>query len=130
MDRLEKYKKKYTATEVGKSYHAVKDLAVEKERIAFPEQVEIELKVKSIINGCPVLYISQYIIFGKEINKLKKKHDGVALFNELRILDEKWHRRGLNGSLLSEIKDFYVPNYLAATLCRFDVGRFDVNTFG
>ncbi|MBA7624935.1 hypothetical protein ES703_32355 [subsurface metagenome] len=65
-----------------------------------------------------------------EIYSKQNKFKGQTLFNELRILDEKWHRRGLNGSLLAEIKDFYVPVYLGPLVCRFDVGRFDVNTFG
>ncbi|MBA7658700.1 hypothetical protein ES703_66659 [subsurface metagenome] len=69
-----------------------------------------------------------------EIYSKQKKFKAQTLLNELKILDDKWERRGLNETLLNNIKRFYVPTYPPLppppVVCRFDVGRFDVNAFG
>ncbi|GAI07049.1 unnamed protein product [marine sediment metagenome] len=88
------------------------------------------MQVKQIINGVPTFYEHFYMAFAKEIYSKQKKFKGQTLLNELTILDNKWAMRGLDGGLLSQIKNFYVPPYPVIEVCRFDVGRFDVDVFG
>ena len=128
--RIEKYKKKISGDNRKRLYDAQKEQMVKLETAASRDFEKIELQVKQIINGVPTFYEHFYMAFAKEIYSKQKKFKSQTLLNELRILDDKWYMRGLNAKLLAEIKDFYVPAYLLSSLCRFDVGRFDVNTFG
>lgn len=130
--RIEKWAKKLSGENRKRLYDSQKNTMVRLESKAEEDLVNIEISVKSIIQGCPHLYIPYYIIFGKEIYRLKNKFKGQTLINELEILQDKWTRRGLRYYLLDEIKSFYVPSYrkLTCPVARFDLGRFNVNCFG
>jgi len=69
--------------------------------------------------------------FAMEIYSKQKKFTGLTLLNEIIILQNKWRARGLDDEMLIKIKCFYVPSYVSLTKlwARFDVGKFDVNTF-
>ena len=110
-DRIEKFAKKISGEIRKQRYDAQKDRMVKLETKASADLVNIELQVKQMAQGYPALHLPYYIIFAKEIYKKQNKFKGQTLLNELRILDDKWHRRGLSASLLAEIKDFYVPIY-------------------
>lgn len=129
-DRIAKWKKKLSGDARKQAYDAQKTIMVKKEKAATWDLVRIEQQVKRIIGNVPTYLQHFYMAFAKEIYSKQKKYKYQTLVNELRILDDKWYKRGLSASLLAEIKDFYVPIYLLPEVCRFDVGRFDVNTFG
>lgn len=128
--RIDKYAKKLSGTTRKQRYDSQKDQMVKLETAASMDFEKIELQVKSVINGVPTYLEHFYMAFAKEIYSKQRKFKGQTLLNELRILDDKWQMRGLDAGLLAEIKDFYVPVYLGPLVCRFDVGRFDANTFG
>jgi len=109
--RIEKYAKKLSGTIRGQRYDAQKDQMVKLETIASADLEKIEVQIKNMAQGYPALHLPYYIIFGKEIYSKQKKFKGQTLLNELAILDDKWHRRGLDSDLLLEIKRFYVPSY-------------------
>ena len=130
--RAVKWAQKLSGINRGRLYDAQKSQMVKLETIASVDLEKIEIQIKSMAQGYPALHLPYYIIFGKEIYKRQNKFKGQTLLNELRILDDKWERRGLDGDLLEKIKVFYVPTYrkLICIVARFDVGRFDVNCFG
>ena len=111
MSRIEKYKKKLSGDNRKRLYDAQKDTMVKLEKIASADLEKIEIQIKSMAQGYPVLYLPYYIIFAKEIYSKQKRFKGQTLLNELRILDDKWSRRGLDATLLNTIKRFYVPTY-------------------
>lgn len=95
------------------------------------EQVNLERLVKTIIGGSsPTMYFHFYMNFGKKVAQLVKKFKGQNLLRELEILDRIWLSRGLNLELLNRIKHQLVNIYPLVVVCRFDVCRFDVGTFG
>lgn len=130
LDRIKKWAAKLSGDNRKKLYDAQKEQMVKLEAEYFKDAEKIQNQVKQMIGGVSSILQHYYMDFAMEIYRLLKIHKGQTLLNELRILDDKWYRRGLNASLLAEIKDFYVPIYLGPLVCRFDVGRFDVNTFG
>jgi len=109
--RIEKYAKKISGENRKRLYDTQKDQMVRLETRASIDLAKIELQVKQMAQGYPALYLPYYIIFGKEIYKKQNKFKGQTLLNELRILDDKWDRRGLDTTLLNTIKRFYVPTY-------------------
>ena len=97
------------------------------------EQVQIENEVKTmLVSTAPLLQIVNYIIFAKQIVSLRKKYKSETLFNEMEILQDFWAGRGLNTTLMNQIKQYYVPAYVpfVCTTAKFDVGKFDVDCFG
>lgn len=127
-NRIDKYAKKISGDVVKNRIDAQKDQMVRLETVASRDFEKIEIQVKQIINGVPTFYEHFYMAFAKEIYSKQKKFKSQTLINELAILDDKWKRRGLDVGLLTKIKEFYVPIY--GPVARFDVGKFDVNTFG
>ena len=130
LDRAKKWAAKLSGDNRKQLYDSQKEQMVRLETTATKDLVRIEKEVKQMVQGQPVYLHHFYMAFAKEIYSKQNKFKEQTLLNELRILDNKWAMRGLNASLLAEIKDFYVPIYLGPLVCRFDVGRFDVNTFG
>ncbi|GAH87071.1 unnamed protein product, partial [marine sediment metagenome] len=75
---------------------------------AIKDLVKIEIQIKQMIQGQPIIYHPYYIIFGKEIYKLKKKHTSENLKKEVCILCCKWYSRGLDAECLNTISNFYL----------------------
>jgi hypothetical protein len=102
-------------------------------RNAIGEQARIETEVKTMLaNTTPLLQLVNYIIFAKQVVKLSKKYRGETLYGEMEILQNLWEGRGLDKTLMNQIKKYYVPSYpvIMIEVCKFDVGKFDVNGFG
>jgi hypothetical protein len=94
---------------------------------------EVELEV--IVNRLVGFDISrgQYMIFAKQLNKLLGKYREGTLDGEVGILQDVWKARGLQEGLLSEIKaavGYVIPTPAGPQICRFDIGKFDVDLFG
>jgi len=95
------------------------------EAAATKDLVNIEIQVKQIVQGEPIILIPYYIIFGKEIYSKQRKFKDLTLLNEIVILENKWEMRGLDPILLEEIKRFYVQPYLYITPFRLDISLLD-----
>lgn len=129
-NRITKFAKKISGEIRGKRYDAQKDEMVRLEKIASDDFEIIENQVKGIIDGEPVILHHFYMAFAKEIYSKQKRYKGQTLINELRILDDKWERRGLNPALLTAIKTFYVPSYyVPALMTCFEESCFEVSCF-
>ena len=126
--RIEKYAKKISGDNRKRLYDAQKDQMVKLETRASEDLVKIEIQIKNMAQGYPALHLPYYIIFGKEIYSKQKKFKGQTLLNELRILDDKWEMRGLDGTLLNTIKRFYVPTYPVVLHC-FEASCFEEECF-
>lgn len=111
IDRAKKWAAKLSGDNRKKLYDAQKEQMVKLETIASMNFEQIEKQVKRIVNGVPTYLEHFYMAFAKEIYSKQKKFKGQTLLNELAILDDKWHRRGLDETLLNTIKMFYVPTY-------------------
>jgi len=66
------------------------------------KQVELEEMVRKII-GADINRV-YYIIFAKELNKLKEKYSDDTLNTEADIIHRKWYARGLNNDKLNSIR--------------------------
>jgi len=124
-DRIEKYKTKLSGEIRKQRYDSQKKQMVELETAASADMEKIEVEIKSMVQDQPALYLPYYIIFAKEIYSKKKKFTGQTLINELKILDEKWNRRGLDWITLENIKNFYVPIYPEGLFFIMDVSLLD-----
>jgi len=125
--RGKKYEAKIDGSVIGGRYEATKDLAVRSQRKYFADAVELENKVKVIVDGEPSILHHFYIAYAEEIVKKKTEEEWQIAYN-------KWEARGLRAQLLNNLSVLLTgwraiipppPN-----VCLFDVGRFDVNVFG
>lgn len=123
--RIEKWKAKLSGENRKRLYDAQKEMMVRLETKASRDFEKIELFVKNLVQGQPIIYLPYYMIFAKEIYKRQKKFTGQTLLNELIILDYKWEQRGLNGHLLDQIKAFYVEAYASIIPFRLDISELD-----
>lgn len=130
--RTEKWASKLSGENRKRLYDSQKPRMVALEKIASEDFEKIEIQIKGMIKGEPVYLQHFYMAFAKQIYKLKSKFKSQTLIDELIILEEIWRGRGLNPDKLDEIKKFYVTPYtkLYELFCRFDIGKFDINTFG
>lgn len=101
--------KKYDGKVDGETYKSKIEKYREKQvrnfKEAISKQVEIEREIKELISGrVDITDIPYYIIFGKQVEKLKRKYNDEALRKELLILEDIWKTRGLNEAILDEIK--------------------------
>lgn len=123
--RIEKYAKKISGTIRKRLYDAQKEQMVKLETQASIDFEKIEIQVKGMVQDQPALHLPYYMIFAKEIYSKKKKLTGQTLINELKILDEKWNRRGLDWTTLENIKNFYVPAYPEGLVFIMDLSLLD-----
>jgi len=105
--RIERFEKKLDGTIRGALFDTQKEQMIANETQPTKDLVEIELKIKGIVDGEPTLLLPYYIIFGKEVYSKANKHKGVALYNEIMILEAKWEARGLTPELLEIIKNMW-----------------------
>lgn len=106
--RIEKFAKKLDGEVRGRLFDEQKERMVAKEKQPTEDLVAIELKVKGICDGEPLMLIYYYIIFGKEMYRISNHHTGETLINEAVILEEKWHSRGLSYIFLEKIKEIFI----------------------
>jgi len=119
MSRASKYAKKIDSEVIKNRIDSQKESMVDQQRDYFPSAVEVEVKVKDLLDGESNFKIVYYIIFAKEIQKIIKKHGGgrsligtqSTMYQELEIMQEKWLRRGLDPEKLTQVKLMLVPNY-------------------
>ena len=130
--RADKWKAKLSGDNRKRLYDSQKERMVKLETIANQDFERIEKQIKIFIQGQPIYLHHFYMAFAKEIYSKRKKFKHQTLINEIVILENKWRARGLDDEVLVKIKRFYVQAYgpIADLLARFDVGRFDLNTFG
>jgi biopolymer transport protein ExbB len=82
-------------------------------------QIEAERFIKTL--GVPVLYQNYYMIFAKELLKIKSKHSGQLAEDEACLVTRRWQSRGLNSSILNYILvkyGFYCPDVICEWLYR------------
>lgn len=96
MTRTEKYTAKLQGDIIGEIYENTKALAVKKQTSYFTSAVELEEKVKRVVDGCPSFLVHFYIAYAEEL--WKKKTD-----LERQIIYDKWLTRGLNAGLLQDV---------------------------
>jgi len=123
--RAKKYKAKIDGDVCKALYDAQKPFMVAQEAAATKDLVRIETQVKRLVQGAPIIHLPYYIIFGKEIYKKRNKFKAQTLHSELRIIEEKWWRRGLDMNLLENIKHFFVESYPWGITFRLDISDLD-----
>jgi len=126
-DRSDKFEKKISGDIAKQRYDAQKEYMTRKEKVYFADAVATENKIKEVLNDVGSFEIVYYIIFAKELQKLKRKHSEATLMQEVGVLERKWEIRGLNIDNLVKVKELYVPILL--NVCRFDVGKYDKNLY-
>lgn len=105
--RLDKFREKISGEVRKKLYDLQKDSMVANETQPTKDLVEIELEVKGICQGQPIIHIPYYIIFGKEIYKILNKHTEETAGKEICIRYDKWKARGLEEETLNNIVALY-----------------------
>jgi len=123
--RAERWAKKLSGDSRKRAYDAQKPQMVRLEAIATRELVKIEIEVKQIVQGQSILHLPYYIIFGKELYRLRNTHTSDTLINEAIILEQKWESRGLDPIYLEYIKNFYIQAYANVRPFRLDISLLD-----
>ena len=129
-NRIDKYKAKMDSDVLKRRYNDTKKLSVDKKAATIGREVELEEKVKVIIDGEPSFLQHYYMVFAKEYDKALRKHSDSPLSRETVIVEGKWTTRGLNINYLNGIILMLTGRSIIGEVCLFDVGRFDVNVFG
>jgi len=124
-DRAEKWAAKLSGSNRKLIIDRQKKQMSKLEAEATQELVQIENQVKNLTQGKSLLHLPYYIIFAKEIYRLKQHHSDATLINEARILEAKWESRGLDGELLERIKRLYIEAYPAYNFFRLDISLLD-----
>lgn len=119
LSRKEKYQKKIRGF--------VLPGQIDHKKATIAREVELERMVEGIVG--PSLLRGHYMIFAKELNKAMKKHRGENLLTEVEILQDTWSTRGLDTSIMDQIKTWF-GIVIAPKYCVFDTGQFDVCLFG
>jgi len=89
-------------------------------------QVDIETKVKQIVGGRILqVHLPYYIIFGKQLLSLKKRYRGEIYWNEMILLENLWVSRGLDFTILDDIKRLFWPSYPEANIFELDQSELD-----
>lgn len=70
------------------------------------EQINIERVVKTMTHDLNLVY---YILFAKKIVSLSKQFSAQTLCKEISIAFDKWFARGLNFTLLMQIRTYFAP---------------------
>ena len=96
MGRKEKYEAKLQAGVIAQGYENTKALAVKKQTSYFASAVELESKVKALMDGVPSFYHHFYIAYAEEF--WKKKTDLERL-----IIYHKRQARGLDAAVLQRV---------------------------
>jgi len=123
--RAERYEAKLSGSRRAELYEAQKRRMIEQEKAANDDFVKIELEVKRICNGVPMVHLPYYIIFAKEIYRLKRRCAAQTLINEVIIRERKWEARGLSVNRLEDIKEFYLQAYTRPVIFRCDISLLD-----
>jgi len=129
-NRIIKYAKKMTGDILKKRYEDTKNISIEKKAATLGKEVELEEKVKVIIDGEPSFLYHYYMVFAKEYYKALRKHTDNTMSRETLIVENKWRTRGLHATYLNNIILLLTGRGTLNKICLFDVGRFDVEVFG
>jgi len=129
-DRIKKYTAKLDSDVLKRRYDDTKKLAVDQKAPTVKREVELEEKVKVVIDGEPSFLQHYYMVFAKEYDKALRKHGDSPLSKETIIIEKKWTTRGLNINYLNGIIVMLTGRSILKEVCLFDVGRFDTNAFG
>ena len=106
-------------------YDRQKNFMARLEAKATRKLVQIEYEVKQICQGVLITHLPYYIIFAKELYRLRYHHSTTTLITEAEILEEKWRARGLNYGLLDTIKAYYIPSYETRQHFKLDISDLD-----
>ena len=117
--RTEKYKKKIRGL--------VLPGQADRKKATVGREVQLERMVNSIV-GFDIAR-GHYMVFAKQLNKVMRKHKGENLLTEVEILQDTWSTRGLDTSIMDQIKTWF-GIVIAPKYCVFDTGQFDVCLFG
>ena len=124
--RKNKLRKTLESRDYGKLFESQKKQMIRGEAQASKDFEIIELTVKKLMGVVPLVHIPYYIIFAKEIYKLKKKHSAETLLKEVEIKQMKWISRGLDWQKLDDIKELYT-SYIGGDFFRLDISLLDGN---
>jgi len=103
-DRKRKYDSKTSGAQAKLRVDADRKREVSNYKHIAISQEQLERTVKGICkNVATALTQVYYICFGNEIERIKSKHSGATLCNEIRLMYDKWAARGLNATTLNEI---------------------------
>lgn len=83
------------------------DLALERYIETQRLLIEVETKVKEVLNGAGVSMIlySYYLDFGREVWARKRRLGGRSLAREVDVLITKWVLRGLSREILERVRN-------------------------
>jgi len=94
-----------------------------------------EQELEQIVNGIVGFTIlrGHYMIYAKQVNKLMGNYHSDILNNEVTILQNVWHSRGLDLDVMDVINPavgYIVKGGGPPPVCgQFDVSKFDIDVF-
>jgi len=104
--RIAKYSAKIDSTVVSERYKAVKPLMTEQVSNLYGQLVEVEAKVKAVlegVSGMKVIEIPAYLSYSREVWRALRTHAGNVGVAEAQAIKDKWKGRGLTDATLKKI---------------------------
>lgn len=110
--RKEKYNAKLRGAVWNARYTALKDMMVEQVNAQYPIQVFYEEKIKAYLEGIGMYTIMQhhYMNYGYELWRLSRMFTGQTLRMEAIEIANKWLRRNLDATHLTELAKLFGIN--------------------
>lgn len=110
--RKEKYNAKLRGSVWNARYEALKPMMVEQVNAQYPIQVFYEEKIKAYLEGIGMYTIMQhhYMNYGYQLWRLSRMFTGKTLRMEAIEIANKWQRRNLDTTHLTEIAKFFGIN--------------------
>lgn len=112
-DRINKYTAKLVGDVIKNRIDAQKEFMVAQVADKFPELVNKETAIKSLLNGwgTSTIEVPFYLSYGRKLYGLSLKHQDEILIDEACIAYKAWFARGLDGDKLVQIASdvFTIP---------------------
>uniref|UniRef100_A0A7C3YZK2 Uncharacterized protein n=1 Tax=candidate division WOR-3 bacterium TaxID=2052148 RepID=A0A7C3YZK2_UNCW3 len=104
--RKEKYEIKLDPDVVKQRFSGQKEKMVDQIADIFPSLVALEEAAKTVLDaeGVPISLYPMYLDYARELWRLVNKFGGDVLYNETRILENKWVARALSQPVLERLR--------------------------
>lgn len=101
-ERVDKYKKGLQKLQIGTRKDGELELQLKNFAAAHLRLLLIEEAVRKI--KPPLMLLPYYMGFGRQVDKIRKKHEGPARDSEIKAVMGSWILRGLDKDILKEVQ--------------------------
>ena len=105
-ERVAKWDRRYTGDHVKSIIDTDKPIMLENNTASTNDLVYYETLTKQVLNeeGVSVAEVADYLSYGRQLWKMKRRYAGETLSLEAAIVTGKWVARGLTQTILENIR--------------------------